>query len=85
MSLSPALLIAEAERLVARAERKVQRHRSVSHESEAAQRAERELQRLRLYRTVLTGARSASALMPEYIAARGLADLSREGHGRTRG
>jgi hypothetical protein len=38
-----------------------------------ARRALRQLQKLRLYRAVLTSKQSAAALMPEYVAARGLA------------
>lgn len=71
MSLSPGLLIAEADRLVARAERDVKRHGA--NQNEHAQHAHRQLQRLRLYRAVLIGEQATSALMPEYIVARGLA------------
>jgi hypothetical protein len=73
MSLSPDRLIAEAERLVARAERELKRHGVA--QNEQAHRAYRELQRLRLYRAVLTSDLATSALMPEYVAARGLARL----------
>jgi len=71
MSLSPGLLIAEADRLVARAERDVKRYGA--NQNEHAQHAHRQLQRLRLYRAVLIGEQATSALMPEYIVARGLA------------
>jgi hypothetical protein len=70
MSLSPDRLVAEAERLVARAERAVRRHAAA--QNEQALRAKRKLQRLLLYRAVLTSAQATSALMPEYVAARGL-------------
>ena len=71
MSLSPELLIAEADRLAARAERELKRHGAGKNEH--AHRAQRKLDRLRLYRAVLTSKQAASALMPEYVAARGLA------------
>jgi hypothetical protein len=48
MALSTELLVAEADRLVDRAERKVQRHRSIQDTSEFARRAEQELKRLHL-------------------------------------
>jgi hypothetical protein len=70
MSFSNELLVAEAERLIARAEREVRRHRGGG---EPALQAERELKRLQLYRAVLKGTNSAHALMPEYVTARGLA------------
>jgi hypothetical protein len=75
MSLSQELLVAEAERLVARAEHEVKRH--AAGQSQHARRSQRELQRLRLYRAVLTSERAASALMPEYVAARGLGGAAR--------
>jgi hypothetical protein len=71
MSLSPDLLVAEADQLVARAERNVKRH--VSGRDEHVQRARRELQRLWFYRAVLLNKPDTSALMLEYIFARGLA------------
>jgi hypothetical protein len=74
MSLSKELLAAEADRLVARAERELQRHRDLATQGEIALRAERELKRLNLYRAVLKSANSADALMPEYVFARGLVD-----------
>ena len=73
MSLSNELLVAEAERLIARTEREVRRHRSGG---EHARQAERGLKRLQLYRAVLKGTNSAHALMPEYVTARGLASTS---------
>jgi len=75
MSLSPELLVAEAERLVARAEREVKRQGTG--QSEHARRSLRELQRLRLYRAVLISERAASALMPEYVEAQGLSGAGR--------
>ncbi len=71
MALDTALLIAEADRLIARAERERERHRSESR-SASVDRAERELKRLQLYRAILTSRTSAHALMPEYVVARGL-------------
>jgi hypothetical protein len=71
MSLTRELLVAEAERLVARSEREVKRNGAG--QSEHARHARRKLERLRLYRSVLTSEQSANALMPEYVAARGLA------------
>jgi hypothetical protein len=79
MSLSTELLVAEAERLLARAKRVVERHRDLEDTGEIARRAEQELKRLQLYRAVLKSTNSAHALMPEYILARGLADLTRTG------
>ncbi|MGE3702666.1 MAG: hypothetical protein AB7G08_28450 [Hyphomicrobiaceae bacterium] len=73
MSLSRRLLIAEAERLVARAEREVKRHRRAAH-TDVARRAERELQRLQLYRAVVRNVNTAHAIMPEYAVARGFVD-----------
>jgi hypothetical protein len=73
MPLSRTLLIAEAERLVARAEREVERHSRAAH-TDIARRAERELQRLQLYCAVLRSVNSAHAIMPEYAVARGFVD-----------
>ncbi|MGE3702684.1 MAG: hypothetical protein AB7G08_28545 [Hyphomicrobiaceae bacterium] len=73
MPLSKTLLIAEAERLVARAERDVKRHSRAAH-TDIARRAERELQRLQLYRAVVRSANAAHAIMPEYAVARGFVD-----------
>jgi hypothetical protein len=75
MSLSQELLVAEAERLIARAEREVRRNRRGGL-SEKAERAEFELKRLQLYRAVLRSSNSAHALMPEYILARGLVETA---------
>ena len=75
MSLSRELLLTEADRLVARAERKVRRCRS-NRDTEHALRAEQELKRLYLYREILTSNNSAQALMPEYVFERGLAPES---------
>jgi len=72
MSLSTKVLIAEADRLVARAERQVRHYRRVNDMSEFARRAELDLKRLHLYRAVLASTNAAHALMPEYVAARGL-------------
>jgi len=81
MSLSTELLVAEAERLVTRAERAVARHRSVADTGDLALRVELELKRLQLYRAVLKSTNAAHALMPEYVAARGLVDpASRHTH-----
>ena len=73
MSLSRRLLIAEAERLVARAEREVKRH-SRAADTDIARRAQRGLQRLQLYRAVVRSVNSAHAIMPEYAVARGFVD-----------
>jgi hypothetical protein len=73
MSLSMKVLVAEADRLVARAERQVERYRRVNDTSEFARRAELDLKRLHLYRAVLASTNSAHAMMPEYVIARGLA------------
>jgi len=67
MSLSPELIIAEADRLVARAERAMKRH-GASRDEHA--RALRQLQKLRLYRAVLTGKQSVAALMPKNMLRR---------------
>jgi len=75
MSLSRRLLIAEAQRLVARAEREVKRHSRATH-TDIARRAERELQRLQLYRAVVCSANAAHAIMPEYAMARGFVDTA---------
>jgi hypothetical protein len=83
MSLSMKVLVAEADRLVARAERQVERYRRVNDTSEFALRAELDLKRLHLYRAVLASTNSAHALMPEYALARGLvSDPGREAHQR---
>jgi hypothetical protein len=72
MPLSTKVLVAEADRLVARAERQVAHHRKARDASDFAKRAERELKRLQLYRAVLASTNSAHALMPEYVFARRL-------------
>jgi hypothetical protein len=72
MPLSTELLIAEADRLVARTEREIERHRSAADGGAMAERAAAELKRLHLYRAILTSSNAAHALMPEYIVARGL-------------
>ena len=71
MALTTQVLITEVDRLIARAERQLRRHRSVEGIGEVAKRAELELKRLQLYRAVLRSSNSAHALMPEYVAARG--------------
>jgi hypothetical protein len=71
MALSTKILITEADRLVARAEGRVQRHRRAEDTGAIPERAEQELKRLRLYRAILTSSEAAHALMPEYIAALG--------------
>ena len=73
MSLSRRLLIAEAERLVARAERHLKRHHRAA-DTDIARRAERELQRLQLYRAVVRSVNTADAIMPEYAVAGGFVD-----------
>ena len=73
MPLSRRLLMAEAERLVTRAEREVKRHSRAAH-TDIARRAESELQRLQLYRAVVRTANAAHAIMPEYAVARGFVD-----------
>ena len=78
MALSRKVLLAEADRLLARAERQVEHYRKANDSSEFAQRAERELKRLHLYRAVLTSTNAAHALMPEYVLARGLVPARRE-------
>ena len=75
MSLSRRLLIAEAERLVARAEREVKRHSRATH-TDIARRAKRHLERLQLYRAVVHTANAAHAIMPEYAMARGFVDTA---------
>ena len=72
MPLSTKVLVAEADRLVARAERQVERYRRLNDMREFARRAELDLKRLHLYRAVLASTNSAHALMPEYVVARGL-------------
>jgi hypothetical protein len=72
MTWSTELLIAEADRLLSRAEKELQRHRDIQDTSAGARRAEQDVKRLRLYRAVLSSANSAHALMPEYVAARRL-------------
>jgi hypothetical protein len=72
MTLSRWLLLAEADRLVTRAEAHVERYRKTKDASALAE-YERELKRLQLYRAVLASSNSAHAIMPEYIVARGLA------------
>jgi hypothetical protein len=67
MTLSTRVLVAEADRLIARAERQVARHRKARDASDFAKRAERELKRLQLYRAVLANTNSAHALMPEHV------------------
>jgi hypothetical protein len=84
MSLSKELLVAEAERLLARAERKVRRYRSMRDNGAIAQRAELELKRLHLYRAILGSNNCARALMPEYVLARGLVDPNRDDAGSVR-
>ena len=78
MSLSTKVLLAEADRLVARAERQLRHYRKAKDTSEFARRAEQELKRLHLYRAVLTSTNAAHALMPEYALARGLVPARRE-------
>ena len=72
MPLSRELLVNEADRLVARAERKVRRFRR-NRDTELVLRVELELKRLHLYRAILRSDNSAQALMPEYVFARGFA------------
>jgi hypothetical protein len=72
MSLSKELLLSEAERLVARAERKLRRYHSLR-DNDRVQQAQQELRRLQLYRAMLQR-HSADALMPEYVRARGLVE-----------
>jgi hypothetical protein len=74
-------LIAEAERIAARTKRQIRSYRSrLAHvETDAigtgdlrarAERAERELKRIYLYRAFLASRPTAQALMPEYVLAR---------------
>ena len=68
MPLSTEVLVAETERLVARAELAIRDGAG----NASALRAEQELKRLRLYRAILISTNAAHALMPEYLVARGL-------------
>jgi len=88
MALSTQLLLAEANRLIFRAERHVESSREyvarlevqsldTGEAKERTKRAERELKRLELYRSVLKNSNSAEALMPEYVLARGLVQMER--------
>jgi hypothetical protein len=70
MTWSTELLVAEADGLLSRAERELQRYRDARDTGQGARRAEQDLKRLQLYRAVLTSTNSAHALMPEYVAAR---------------
>jgi hypothetical protein len=74
-------LIAEADRIAARARRRIRRYRNqlAQRESQSrdagnvrarATRAERELQRIDLYRAVLKSGPTDQALMPEYVLTR---------------
>jgi hypothetical protein len=72
MSVANDVLLVEAERLIARAERTLRRHQSGAALSEAARHAELQLKRLRLYRAVLKSSNAAHAIMPEFAIARGL-------------
>src|SRR5438128_1325976 len=71
MLLSTEMLVGEADRLLARAERAVRRHRELGDTGVSARRAQQELSRLQLYRAVLVSANTARAVMPEYAALRG--------------
>jgi len=72
MLLSTEMLVGEADRLLARAERAVKRHRELGDTGVGARRAQQELRRLQLYRAVLVSTNTAHAVMPEYAVARGL-------------
>jgi hypothetical protein len=72
MTLSTKLLIAEADRLLTRAEKRARLLRRRPAHGEFARQAELEVKRLQLYRAVLAASNSAQALMPEYVFARGL-------------
>jgi hypothetical protein len=74
-------LIAEADRIAARAKRRLRRYRSQLAQRESlsldvgnvracAARAERELQRIDLYRAFLKSRPNDHALMPEYVLTR---------------
>ena len=74
-------LIAEADRIAARANRRIRRYRNqlaqrenlsleVGNVRNRATSAERELQRIDLYRAVLKSRPSDQALMPEYVLTR---------------
>ena len=74
-------LIAEADRIAARAKRRLRRYRSQLAQRESlsldvdnvrarATSAERELQRIDLYRAVLKSGPTNQALMPEYVLTR---------------
>ena len=75
MPLSRRLLVAEAERLVTRAEREVERHSRAAH-TDIARRAKRDLERLQLYRAVVRSENAAHAIMPEYAVARGFVEAT---------
>src|SRR5438105_9896901 len=77
MSLNAKVLIAEADRLVARAERHIEAYRqriarlesrsvNSSDVRQLSHRAEQKLKRLHLYRAVLKSSSSTHALMPEH-------------------
>jgi hypothetical protein len=81
MTFTTGTLIAEADRIVARAKRQLRHyhHQLVQRESQSldvsdvrvrATRAERELRRVDLYRAVLKSGPSEQALMPEYVLTR---------------
>jgi hypothetical protein len=70
MTLSTETLIAEADRLVARAERQLRRDRGAG-SRDAMVGAEQTLKKLQLYRAILTSRNAAHALMPEHIRAVG--------------
>jgi len=89
MSFTTNLLLSEADRLLDRAERQLRSHREQIRRMESrsldaksvrqlALRAEREVKRLELYRSVLKSSNPAHAFMPEYLVARGLVDQSRK-------
>jgi hypothetical protein len=91
MEIGRAMLLAEAEQLLARVERKARQHREEVARLEAraqdarearerAVRAEREVKRLHLYYAVLQSSNPAHAIMPEYLTARGLVRLAPDTH-----
>jgi hypothetical protein len=88
MTFTTGNLIAEAEYIAARAKRRLRRYRHQLGERERqlldvgdvparATRAERELQRIDLYRAILKSGPTEQALMPEYVLTRWSRDWRR--------
>jgi len=79
MQFSREVLLDEADRLVARAEHRLERFQVRRTDPAIIERAERELRRLQLYQAVLATTETADAIMPEYARARGLLGSVRAG------